>query len=117
MTVRFLGTSPQSSNALDLLASLYEQLKAISRGSAAYTKGALDLLASSVYEQLKTISRGSAAYTKGGEAVGESLQECATSFEELSKAVKAALETWKWGPLTIFLDSVDQVFHTHPILF
>ena len=88
MTVRFLGTSPLSSNALDLLAS--------------------------VYEQLKTISRGSAAYTKGGEAVGESLPE---SFEELSKAVKAALETWKWGPLTIFLDSVDQVFHTHPILF
>ena len=91
MTVRFLGTSPQSSNVLDLLASLYEQLK--------------------------TISRGSAAYTKGGEAVGDSLQECATSFEELSKAVKAALETWKWGTLTIFLDSVDQVFHTHPILF
>ena len=91
MTVRFLGTSPRSSNALDLLASVYEQLKAVSRGSA--------------------------AYTKGGEAVGESLQECATSFEELSKAVKAALETWKWGTLTIFLDSVDQVFHTHPILF
>ncbi|MEI6137034.1 MAG: hypothetical protein WCQ48_06425, partial [Chloroflexota bacterium] len=67
----------------------------------------LDLLAS-VYEQLKTISRGSAAYTKRGEAVGESLPECAKSFEELSKAVKAALETWKWGPLTIFLDSVDQ---------
>ena len=55
-----------------------------------------------------TISRGSAAYTEGGEAVAESLPECAKSFEELSKAVKAALETWKWGPLTIFLDSVDQ---------
>ena len=117
MTVRFLGTSPRSSNVLDLLASLYEQLKAISRGSAAYTKGALDLLASSVYEQLKTISRGSAAYTEGGEAVDDSLQECARSFEELSKALKNALETWKRGHLTIFLDSVDQVFHTHPILF
>ena len=91
MTVRFLGTSPRSSNALDLLAS--------------------------VYEQLKTISRGSAAYNEGGEAVGESLPECAKSFEELSKAFKNALETWKWGQLTIFLDSVDQVFHTHPILF
>jgi len=91
VTVRFLGTSPLSSNALDLLASLYEQLEAISRGSA--------------------------AYTKGGEAVGESLPDCARSFEELSKAFKDALETWKWGPLTIFLDSVDQVFHTHPILF
>ena len=54
VTVRFLGTSPQSSNALDLLASLYEQLEAISRGSA--------------------------AYTKGGEAVGDSLPECARSF-------------------------------------
>ena len=91
MVVRFLGTSPQSSNVLDLLASLYEQLKAISRGSS--------------------------AYTEGGEAVGESLLECAKSFEELSKAVKAALETWKWGPLTIFLDSVDQVFSTQCILF
>ena len=91
MTVRFLGTSPLSSNALDLLASLYEQLK--------------------------TISRGSAAYTKGGETVGYSLPECARSFEELSKAFKDVLEKWKWGPLTIFLDSVDQVFHTHPILF
>ena len=91
MTVRFLGTSPQSSNVLDLLAS--------------------------VYEQLKTISRGSAAYTKRGEAVGESLPECARSFDDLGKAIKAALKTWKWGPLTIFLDSVDQVFHTHPILF
>ena len=54
MTVRFLGTSPLSSNALDLLASLYEQLKAISRGSA--------------------------AYTEGGEAVGDSLPECAMSL-------------------------------------
>ena len=66
MTVRFLSTSPLSSNALDLLASLYEQLKAISRGSA--------------------------AYTEVEEAVGESLQECARSFEELSKAFKNALE-------------------------
>ena len=80
------------------------------------SSNALDLLAS-VYEQLKAISRGSAAYTEGREAVGDSLPECARSFEELSKAVKAALEEWKWGPLTIFLDSVDQVFHTNPILF
>ena len=91
MTVRFLGTSPLSSNALDLLASLYEQLK--------------------------TFSRGSAAYTKGGETVCYSLPECARSFEELSKAFKDVLEKWKWGPLTIFLDSVDQVFSTHCILF
>ena len=87
VTVRFLGTSPLSSNTLDLLASLYEQLKAILRGSAAYTKGV--------------------------EAVGKSLLGCTKSFEELSKAVKAALETWKWGLLTIFLNSVDQVFGTH----
>ena len=91
MTVRFLGTLPRSSNALDLLAS--------------------------VYEQLKTISRGCTAYTKGGEAVGESLQECARSFDDLSKAIKAALKEWTWGPLTIFLDSVDQVLHTHHLLF
>ena len=83
MAVRFLGTSPQSSNALDLLASLYAQLCVISRGRA--------------------------AYTNGGEAAGDSLPECAISFEELRKALKAALKTWKWGPLTISLDSVDQL--------
>ena len=100
----------------------------------------LDLLAS-VYEQLKTISRGCTAYTKGGEAAsvddedeaedednneqndeeaafaGDSLPDCARSFEELSKAFKIALKKWEWGPLTIFLDSVDQVFHTHPSCF
>ena len=80
------------------------------------SSNALDLLAS-LYEQLKAISRGSVAYTEGGEAVGDSLPECMMSFEELSKAFKKALETWKWGSLTIFLDSVDQVFHIIPSCF
>ena len=48
MTVQFLGTLPQSSNALDLLSSLYEQLKTISRGSTAYTEGEK---AASVYDK------------------------------------------------------------------
>jgi hypothetical protein len=107
VTVRFLGTSPQSSNALDLLASLYEQLKAISRGSAVYTKG----------DQDDADAFHGGDYDENAVFMGESLPECARSFEELSKALKAALKKWKWGPLTIFLDSVDQVFSTQCILF
>ena len=50
------------------------------------------------------------------EFVGDSLQECVRSFEELSKALKVVLKKWKWGPLTMFLDSVNEVFSAHHIL-
>jgi hypothetical protein len=75
--VRFLGTTPSSSSAHALLASLCAQLHAITAGP----------------------SRGAAG----------ALPPCPEGFEDLCRYLADALRQWRWGPLALFLDSLDQL--------
>ena len=91
VVVRFLGTSPKSSNVFDLLASVYEQLRRISLGFRS--------------------SSGAAGAAKEVEA-SDVLPLGPTNFEALRSLFKDTLEKWSFGPLTLILDSVDQLDDT-----
>jgi hypothetical protein len=83
MVVRFLGTSQDSATVALLLTSVCQQLRAISMGREAYVAGS-----SSASDEL-------------GPVPGD--------FDALCTYFKDVLIQWKWGPLLLLLDSVDQL--------
>ena len=98
VVVRFLGTSPKSSNVFDLLASVYEQLRRISLGfrSSSGAEGAAN-------EASDDVDKGEASNV---------LPLGPTNFEALRSLFKDTLEKWSFGPLMLILDSVDQLDDT-----
>ena len=98
LTVRFLGTSPMSSNALDLLASVYEQLKAISRGSAVYTEGgeAASVVDEDEAEDEENEQHDADADSKGGEEAGMKTMTKNTTRKHISRATLCRIAR---GPL------------------
>ena len=83
MVVRFLGTSQDSATVALLLRSVCEQLRAISMGREAYIAG----------------------YSSASDGLGP----VPADFDALCTYFKDALINWRWGPLLLLLDSVDQL--------
>jgi len=95
--VRFLGTSPSSSNITALLDSICKQLHSISPNAAR--------LPSSDDEDTEQ---------NEDEHSSDVVAELPSSedVEKLMKYFKRALKTWNAGRLTVFLDSLDQLDDT-----
>ena len=86
MVVRFLGTSQDSAAVAPML--------------------------SSVCEQLRAISMGREGFVAGGSSIAEGLGPVPATFDALCVYFKEALAEWRWGPLLLLLDSVDQLDDT-----
>jgi hypothetical protein len=87
MVVRFLGTSQDSAAIAPLLRSLCEQLLTLSVGKKAFIAGSL--------------------------STAEAMGPVPTDFDALCIYFKEALAKWRWGPLLLLLDSVDQLDDTN----
>ena len=83
MIVRFLGTSQDSATVA--------------------------LLLKSVCEQLRAISIGKEAYVAGSSSASDGLGPVPPDFDAICAYFKGALIDWRWGPLLLLLDSVDQL--------
>ena len=83
MILRFLGTSQDSATVAFLLRSLCEQLRAISMGRE--------------------------AFSAGHSSAEEGLGPVPADFDALCTYFKDALANWRWQPLLLLLDSVDQL--------
>lgn len=87
MVIRFLGTSQDSASVALLLHSLCQQLRVISMGREAY------------------VARNSSCE--------EGLGPVPADFDALCTYFKDALITWRWRPLLLLVDSVDQLDDTN----
>jgi hypothetical protein len=87
--VRFLGTSPASSDARSLVFSLCAQLRRISAGAPAGVTAA--------------DGAASAAAAPAG------LPPVPADLEGAAEYLRAALAGWRWGPLVLLLDGLDQL--------
>ena len=75
-------------------------------GTSPAASTALGLLGS-VCGQLQAVSAGAGRDTAGA------LPACPTGFDELSRYLGDALRGWRWGRVTVFLDSLDQLDDSH----
>jgi hypothetical protein len=71
-------------------------------GTSPASSTALGLLGS-LCAQLRAVSAGAGRDAEGA------LPACPAGFDDLSQYLGDALRKWRWGPLAVFLDSVDQL--------
>jgi WD40 repeat protein len=95
--VRFLGTSPSSSNLTALLASLCSQLHSISPNAARLPTSDDE---DSVFEEDEDSSDDASGFPRSDDV------------EKLKEYFQRAMKTWQKGRLTVFLDSLDQLDDT-----